>query len=87
MLPAQAMGAMLMAKLKPKLKTKLKKAPVNPDSKDSGTRKDPTCKRCGRRKVTDAIAMEKHGNRVSKDSVAYCRVNEEMYLPGYPKQG
>ena len=44
--------------------------------------KGSTCKRFGRRKVTDAIAMEKHGNRVSKGSVAYCSVDEEMYLPG-----
>ena len=45
------------------------------------------CKRCGRRKVSDGEAKGKHGCRVKKTSKAYCKVAEEMYLPGYPKAG
>ena len=62
-------------------------APVKPDRKNQGTKKDPTCKRCGRRKVSDGQAKGKHGCRVKKTSKAYCKVAEEMYLPGYPKAG
>jgi len=65
----------------------VKKPPVKPDRENAGSKKDPRCKRCGRLKQSDPIAKGKHGNRVSKDSEAYCRVDEEQYLAGYPKRG
>jgi hypothetical protein len=84
--PLQTMRAKVP---KPKMARvlKVKQAPVKPDRKNQGTKKDPTCKRCGRRKVSDGQAKGKHGCRVKKTSKAYCKVAEEMYLPGYPKAG
>lgn len=66
---------------------KQKKIAANPDQKNSGTHKDPRCKRCGRLKKSDVIAQGMHGNRVEKRSRAYCKVDEEHYMPGYPKRG
>ena len=51
-----------------------------------GTKKDPLCKRCGRRKNSDRIAAGKHGHRVKRNTARFCRVSPDDYETGYPKK-
>ena len=84
-LPAQAMRSKLP--LQKRKATDVLDVVEKRDRKKEGTHKDPLCCRCGRRKTSDPVAKAKHSNRVSKTSAAFCRVAEELYLPGYPKRG
>ena len=63
------------------------KVKPRPDRLGANTKKDPRCRRCGRLKQSDPVAAQKHGNRVSRYSLAFCTVNAADYKPGYPKHG
>ena len=54
---------------------------------NEGTRDDPVCRRCGRKKISDAIAVGKHGNRCKKTSAAFCTVESSFRIAGYPLAG
>ena len=54
---------------------------------NEGTRDDPVCRRCGRKKVSDAIAVGKHGNRCTKTSASFCTVDPSLRIAGYPLAG
>jgi len=57
------------------------------DLSSSGTYKDPFCRRCGRYKKSDPVANGKHSSSVKRSDPRFCRVDPELYMPGYPRPG